>query len=83
VYYQRGEFQKAVEQLERALELAGEDPTVSEHLGDAYRQTGKPREALRQYQDALSRAKEKDQAERLKGKIQILEGGRSEGGKDS
>jgi tetratricopeptide (TPR) repeat protein len=83
VYYQRGEYQKAVEQLQHALELAGEDPTIAEHLADAYRQTGKPQEALRLYQEALSRSKEKDQVERLKGKIQVLEGSHPEGGKDS
>jgi Flp pilus assembly protein TadD len=83
VYYQRGEYQKAVEELEHALELAGEDPTISEHLGDAYRQTGRAQEALRVYRDALSRSKEKDQVERIKGKIEVLDGGRPADGKDS
>src|SRR5262249_19085348 len=83
VYYQRGDYQKAVEQLERALELAGEDATISEHLGDAYRQTGRSQEALRLYQDALTRSKEKEQVERIKGKIQVLEGAHPSDGKDS
>jgi len=83
VYYQRGQYAKAVEQLEHALELAGEDPTISEHLGDAYRQTGRPQEALRLYQDALTQSKEKDQVDRIKGKIQVLEGAHPADGKDS
>jgi len=80
VYYQRGDYGHAVEQLERAVELAGDDPTVAEHLGDAYGRAGKPREALRLYQDALVRAKEAAQVERLKGKVHSLEAAaRSEG----
>src|SRR5207249_683978 len=73
VYYQRGDYGRAVEQLERAVELAGDDPTVAEHLGDAYERAGKPRDALRLYQDALARAKEAAQIERLKGKVHSLE----------
>src|SRR2546428_10800801 len=73
VYYQRGDYPRAVEQLERAVELAGEDPTVAEHLGDAYDRGGHPRDALRVYRDALARAKDTPQIERLKDKILTLE----------
>jgi hypothetical protein len=54
---------------------------VIEHLGDAYERAGNPRDALRVYRDALGRAKEKEQIERLKTKIQALElgGARVEG----
>ena len=54
VYYQRGDYQRAVEQLERAVELAGEDPTIVEHLGDAYQRLGQSAAALRVYRDALA-----------------------------
>src|SRR5262249_2934954 len=81
VYYRRGDFRRAVEELERAVELAGDDPTVAEHLGDAYERVGQPRDALRLYRDALGRAKENPQIERLKGKIHALEdAARGEGG---
>jgi Flp pilus assembly protein TadD len=73
VYFRRGEYDRAIEQLERATTLAGDDPTVAEHLGDAYRQVGRSVEALRVYRDALSRSKEVDQAERLRVKIQELQ----------
>ena len=33
VYYQRGQYQKAVDQLERAVNLTSSDPTITEHLG--------------------------------------------------
>ncbi len=75
MYYQRGDYEKAVEQLERAIELAGEDPTVTEHLGDAYEKTGKTLDAVRVYQEALGKAKETDQIDRLKGKLESLGAG--------
>jgi Flp pilus assembly protein TadD len=73
VYYQRGDYRRAVEQLERAVELAGDDPTVAEHLGDAYERDKRPDAALRVYRDALAHAKDESQVARLKGKIQTLE----------
>jgi tetratricopeptide (TPR) repeat protein len=80
VCFQRGDYRRAVAHLERAVELAGDDPTVAEHLGDAYERSGQARDALRLYRDALARAKETDQTERLKGKISALEVGvRAEG----
>ena len=45
--------------------------------------TGKTPEALRLYQEALGRSKEKDQVERLRAKIQVLQDGHADGGKDS
>jgi len=73
VYYQRGDFKKAVEHLEHAVELAGEDPTITEHLADAYEKLGRRSDALRVYRDALARSKEPDQVERLKRKIGVVE----------
>jgi Flp pilus assembly protein TadD len=73
VYYQKGEYKKAVEELERAVNLTGSDPTITEHLGDAYRKIGKVREATHEYNDALKKAQESDQVARLKDKLQVLE----------
>jgi Flp pilus assembly protein TadD len=69
VYYQRGEYQKAIDELERAVNLTGSDPTITEHLGDAYSKIGKERDALRQYEDALKRTQDAEQIQRLKTKI--------------
>ena len=55
------------------LELAGDDPTITEHLGDAYEKLGRRADALRIYRDALARSKEPDQVERLKRKIGVVE----------
>ena len=73
VYYQRGDYDKAIEYLERAVALAADDPTIAEHLGDAYKKAGRTSDALRIYRDALSRATEREQTERLRGKIDGLQ----------
>lgn len=72
VYYQRGQYQKAIDQLERAVNLTSSDPTITEHLGDAYRKIGKYRDARQEYQDALKKSQEADQISRLKGKLANL-----------
>jgi len=72
VYYQKGQYAKAVVQLQRAVNLTGDDPTISEHLGDAYRKLGRELDARQEYQIALKKASETDQVERLKDKLQGL-----------
>jgi tetratricopeptide (TPR) repeat protein len=53
VHYQRGEYRAAIDELERALRILGEDPVIFEHLGDAYA-------ALARYQDALAAYRQSD-----------------------
>jgi len=79
VYYQKGDYKKAVEQLEKAVNLTGSDPTITEHLGDAYRKLGKVKEASHEYSDALQKSQETDQVARLKDKIQVLQNAASAG----
>ncbi|MGH7965655.1 MAG: tetratricopeptide repeat protein, partial [Candidatus Binatia bacterium] len=63
---------KAVEHLEQAVELVNDDPTVIEHLGDAYEKVGRPTDASHTYQQALTHAKETEQIQRLRTKIDTL-----------
>ena len=70
---QKGDYKRAVEELERAVNLTGSDPTITEHLGDAYRKLGKVKEAGNEYSDALKKSQETDQVARLKDKIQVLQ----------
>ena len=72
VYYQRGDYAKAVENLERAVELVRDDPGVIEHLGDAYEKAGRVEDASRTYTQALQHAKESEQIERLRSKISMF-----------
>jgi tetratricopeptide (TPR) repeat protein len=73
VYYQKGDYPKAVEQLERAVEITVDDPTIIEHLADAYDKAGRGDRALTRYRDALKHTKESDQIKRIREKIQRLE----------
>jgi tetratricopeptide (TPR) repeat protein len=54
VYFRKGDVARAVEALERADRLGGPEPTVLEHLGDAYRLAGRASDAATAYQSALS-----------------------------
>jgi Flp pilus assembly protein TadD len=73
VYYQRGEYGTAIQHLETAVELSGDDPTISEHLGDAYEKVERTNDALRLYRRALGFAEEEEQIDRLRKKISALE----------
>ena len=73
VYFQKGDYPRAVEQLERAVEITVDDPTIIEHLGDAYEKVGKPDHALPRYRDAVKKSKEDDQIRRIREKIERLE----------
>ncbi|MXZ13055.1 MAG: tetratricopeptide repeat protein [Candidatus Dadabacteria bacterium] len=53
VYYQRGDFAKALEYLLRASEIPPPDPTILEHVGDAYEKLGKRELAQENYTKAL------------------------------
>ena len=53
VYFKKGQYDKAVAELERAHRLMPQDATVAEHLGDAYFQQKRFRDALRIYRRAL------------------------------
>ncbi|MCU0560251.1 MAG: tetratricopeptide repeat protein [Desulfobacterales bacterium] len=75
VYYQKGDYRRALEHLKRAHELVPDDPTIMEHLGDAYLKLGDKANALKFYQRALAK-KDKDKEE-LQLKIRQLKGGGS------
>lgn len=55
VFYRKGRFGDAVRELESAVELAGEDPVILEHLGDAYRSMNRYDEALDAYEKSNRR----------------------------
>ena len=50
VYFMRGEYERAVVELERAASLVEDDPVILEHLGDAYRSLERFRDALAAYE---------------------------------
>jgi tetratricopeptide (TPR) repeat protein len=53
-FYRLGDYKKAVEQLEQAVELEAGDPEINDHLGDAYWRVGRRDEAQFQWRRVLS-----------------------------
>ncbi|MEI6225277.1 MAG: tetratricopeptide repeat protein [Deltaproteobacteria bacterium] len=53
IQFQRGEVAAAVATLERADVLAGPEPTILEHLGEAYRRARRDDDAARAFRRAL------------------------------
>lgn len=73
VYYQKGQFSKALSTLQKAATLLPEDPVVLEHLGDALVKNNRAEEALEAYRKSLAQGHE--DAPTLKEKIRLLEAG--------
>lgn len=67
-YYVRGDVKKAIELLERAVAGEPAEPTINEHLGDAYWSVGRRLEARFAWRAALVYAGEKEAA-RISAKI--------------
>jgi len=53
VYFRLGDFNHAVEELEKAISLEPRDPHILDHLGDAYKALGQKDKALEVYTKAL------------------------------
>jgi Flp pilus assembly protein TadD len=66
ILLRRGELARAVEVLEEAAALGSPDPTVLDHLGDAYRALARHDEAARAYRRALGAEDDEGGAEALR-----------------
>jgi tetratricopeptide (TPR) repeat protein len=53
VFFQKGDPSRAVAELEQADAAAGPEPTILEHLGDAYRRAQRAADAERTYRRAI------------------------------
>jgi tetratricopeptide (TPR) repeat protein len=69
VYYQIGNYDDAVAELERAVQYRPEDPVINDHLGDAYWQVGRKNEARFQWLHSLSLEPDKEVEKRVRGKL--------------
>lgn len=69
-YFINGEHTRAVDLLERARSGQPQDPTINEHLGDAYWKVGREYEARYAWKSAKLFA-EKDDLKRLSDKIEL------------
>ncbi|HSN90226.1 MAG TPA: tetratricopeptide repeat protein, partial [Anaeromyxobacteraceae bacterium] len=66
VRYRRGDFVAAVELLEKADALSGPDPTILDHLGDAYLALSRRAEAAAAWRRALGSLGEEDPADQVR-----------------
>ena len=55
-HYRLGDYKKAVQLLEQAVELEAGDPEINNHLGDAYWRVGRRIEAEYQWKRVLTLA---------------------------
>ena len=56
--------------LEKAIELVPEDPTINDHLGDAYWQTGRLVEARYQWRRALQFGPQENEVKPIEAKLE-------------
>ena len=68
--YKNGEFELAVQNLEKAVESTPSDGTINEHLGDAYWKVGRRNEARFQWQRVLILDIEEEQRAAIRTKLE-------------
>jgi tetratricopeptide (TPR) repeat protein len=73
VYFRLGDFQKAVRELERSLELISNDPHIYDHLGDVYRSLERFPEAREVYRKAYEMFTDEKSKAEVQRKIDALE----------
>ena len=69
VYYQIGNYDDAVAELERAVQYRPEDPVINDHLGDAFWQVGRKNEARFQWLHSLSLEPDTEVEKRVREKL--------------
>lgn len=72
LFYQKGEYEKALIILEQAHALNPEEPVIAEHVGDALLKVGKKDKAVEMYRKALGSNPKQKQVIRLKEKIDSI-----------
>jgi tetratricopeptide (TPR) repeat protein len=72
VYFQKKQYSRALETLERAVALEKEEGVIWEHIGDALIALGDKRKALIKYREALRLKNDPRDEERIKKKYESL-----------
>jgi tetratricopeptide (TPR) repeat protein len=68
-----GYLEQALAELERAVDLTGGDPVISEHLGDTYLLMDEPRRALDLFREALELGPREQEQPNLQDKLEALQ----------
>ncbi|MEJ2689337.1 MAG: tetratricopeptide repeat protein [Deltaproteobacteria bacterium] len=71
-YFKLGKMDAAIRELEVASELEPEDPTIAEHLGDAYAGKGDIESAEKNYQRAIKLYTKEEKRQEVREKLQDL-----------
>jgi len=71
ILFELGEYEEAVNYLQKALAVNAESATIADHLGDALVKTGKKSEAIAAYRKALAID---DSLDKVADKISALDG---------
>lgn len=71
VHFLTGDFETAVKHLEDAVKLEPTDPTINDHLGDAYWRVGRRIEARFQWRHALDNSEDEAEKQALREKIEL------------
>ena len=74
VYFKKGLFENALIHLQEAVRLIPDDPTILEHLGDAYIRVNEKEKALDCYHRSLLKKKKETDRIELEKKIETLTG---------
>jgi len=69
LFFRTGQYDKAVAEMERAIELTPDDATINSHLGDTLAAVGRIEEARYQWKRALIYNPEPDLKAELERKI--------------
>lgn len=73
VYFQRAEYEKALEWMEKAEQSEGSDPEITEHMGDCYKKLGRVDKARAKYEQAIENTNSIKIKHRIQWKLERLE----------
>jgi tetratricopeptide (TPR) repeat protein len=73
LYYQKGDYKRAADELTKAHEKAPDDPVIAEHVADAYLKLGQTDRAVEFLQKALTLDTKGERKQILEEKLKGLE----------
>ena len=73
VFYSKGEYKKALDEMLKARELVSDDPVIAEHLSDVYAKLGQRDKAIDVLHQSIDLEKKDDRKKVLEEKLKSLE----------
>jgi len=72
VFYKKGDFNAALQEIQRASSLMPEDPTIHEHLGDIYSALKDYNKALLHYEKSVTLEKDPSKKNSIEQKLKMI-----------